>query len=58
MRFFVRIITKSVTPVVVNADTKQEAIEAVLRQEGCAGERHYLDMEILSANEILDDMDD
>jgi hypothetical protein len=34
MRYFVEFMTKSVTTILVTADTQQQAIDTVLRQEG------------------------
>jgi hypothetical protein len=52
MNFLVEFSTKKITPVTVEADTPQEAIERVLRQEGHAGDTYYEDMKLLKVREI------
>lgn len=52
MRYLIEFATTKVTPVTVNADTQQEAIESALRQEGEAGDTYYQDMEILAVRPV------
>lgn len=42
-RYLIEIRQEIITPVIVEADTKQEAIDLVLQQQGEAGDNYFTD---------------